>query len=114
MTPRECCEEAENSLAQAGELLLNPSPGALEESVQALSRVMELLETLASASARDWDPVVHLAIHRIQTAACALAPRIEHGSKLVRGWMQLRMGEGYTRGGSPQFAEPETGRGLEA
>lgn len=113
MTPRECCEAAENSLAQAGQLLLTPSPGALEESIQVLSRVIELLETLASGNARDWDPVVHLAIHRVHNAARGLAPQIEHGSRLVRGWMQLRMGEGYTRSGSPQFAEPEAARSVE-
>jgi hypothetical protein len=37
-----------------------------------------------------------------------------NGSNLVRGWMQLRLGEGYTRGGSPRFAEPEPARHLEA
>jgi hypothetical protein len=114
MTPRECCEAAESGLARAGQLLLTPSPGALEESLQALSRVIELLETLASGTARDWDPVVHLAIHRVQAGARALAPQIVNGSNLVRGWMQLRLGEGYTRGGSPRFAEPEPARHLEA
>jgi hypothetical protein len=54
------------------------------------------------------------AIYRIQASARALGQRIEHGSKLVRGWMQLRLGEGYTRGGLPTFMEPPNERHLEA
>lgn len=113
MTPRECCEAAEGGLARAGQLLLTPSPSALEESLQTLSQVLEILETLATGTSRDWDPAVHLAFRRIQTGSRALAAQIEHGSNLVGGWMQLRLGEGYSRQGSPTFTEVEAERHLE-
>src|ERR1700722_1934 len=114
MTPQECCESAEHSLARAGEFLLNPTPGALEECLQLLSQITETLETLVKGTTLGWDPAVPLAIYRIQAGARALGLRIEHGSMLVRGWMQLRLGEGYTRGGLPTFSEPQTERQMEA
>jgi hypothetical protein len=113
MTPQECCQAAEQNLARAGEFLLNPSPSALEECLQILGQVIETLETLAKGTTLGWDPAVHLAIHRIQTGARALGLRIEHGSYLIRGWMQLRLGEGYTRRGLPSFSEPQTERQME-
>src|ERR1700733_14020687 len=99
MAPLQYCEAAEGDLAQAGQLLLNPTPAALEECLPVLTRVMETLEALAAGTSRGWDPAVHLAIGRIQAGARVLGLRIELGSKLVRGWKQLRCGEGYTRRG---------------
>ncbi len=114
MAPRQYCEAAEGGLARASQLLLDPTPGALEECLQVLTQISETLEALASGTSRGWDPAVHLAVGRIQAGARALGLRIEHGSKLVRGWKQLRCGEGYTRRGLPAFAEQEAGHHLEA
>lgn len=114
MNPKACCDAAEQSLARAGEFLLNPTPGALEECLQLLNQVTEMLETLTKGTPLGWDPAVPLAIYRIQDGARALGLRLEHGSNLVRGWMQLRRGEGYTRRGLPTFTETQTERQMEA
>jgi|SRR5580692_9189214 hypothetical protein len=114
MDPRQYCEAAEGDLARAGQLLLSPTPAALEECLQALTRVSETLEALAAGTSRGWDPSVRLAMGRIHAGARALGLRIELGAKLVRGWKQLRCGEGYTRRGLPAFAEHEAGHHMEA
>jgi hypothetical protein len=114
MNPKECCDAAEHSLARAGKYLLDPTPSALEECLQLLNQVTDMLEALTKGTPLRWDPAVPLAIYRIQTGARALGLRLEHGSNLVRGWMQLQCGEGYTRRGLPTFTEPQTERHLEA
>ncbi len=114
MNPRERCQAAEQALARAGELLLTPTPGAIEECLQVLSQTIELLEGLAGETALGGDPAVPLAMHRVRDGARALGVRLEHGSNLLRGWMQLRRGEGYTRRGAPRFAEIDAMSHLEA
>lgn len=114
MNPQERCQTAERALAKAGELLLNPTPDALEECLDAFSQVIQILETLAAGTVLGRDPAVGLAAHRLQQGARALAIRLEHGSNLLRGWMQLRLGEGYTRRGAPRFAEAAATRQMEA
>jgi len=114
MTPQERCEAAENSINAARKLLLSPSPAALEECLQILSQVIETLETLVAGSSRDWDPLVHAAIRRIRFGVSGLRVQIGHGANLISGWMQLRMGEGYTRAGSPELTDQGSNRLLEA
>lgn len=114
MTAHERCESAESSINFARKLLLTPSPAALEECGHILSQVIETLEMLVAGSSRDWDPLVHAAIHRIRFGVNGLRIQIGHGSNLIAGWMQLKMGEGYTRQGSPELAERQSKRLMEA
>lgn len=114
MTPRESCLAAESGLLRVQRLLLDPRPETLEQCLQILSQVIELLENLAAGTSTDWDPAVHVAFDRIRKSARGLQLQIEHGSNLVRGWMQLRFGEGYTRRGMPEFTDRESARVLEA
>lgn len=114
MDPRERCQAAEHALAKAGDLLLQPTPSAMEDCLQALTQVLEILESLAGVTAFSCDPAIPLAAHRLQAGARLLAIRLEHASNLLRGWMQLRLGEGYTRRGAPRFAEVDAMRHLEA
>jgi hypothetical protein len=114
MIARECCEQAEVCLQQASLILQKPTPAALEECAQTLAQVVDTMEKLAGGSAREEDPAVRLALTRICVASRNLSLQIEHASNLVRGWMQLQLGEGYTRGGSPVFSEQDAQRHLEA
>jgi hypothetical protein len=114
MSPSESCQAAESGLQTVQKLLLEPRPDTFEQCLQALSQVIEILENLAAGSSRDWDPAVHLAFHRIRKTAGNLNLQIGHGSNLVRGWMQLRFGAGYTRRGLPEFPEREAERLFEA
>ena len=114
MSPQESCQAAEADLHTAQQLLLEPHADALEQCLETLSRVIEVLENLAAGNARDWDPAVHMAFHRIREGARNLRAQVSHGSNLVRGLMQIRFGAGYTRQGLPEFAEREAGQLFEA
>jgi hypothetical protein len=114
MNPQESCQAAELRLQTAQQLLLDPRPGTLDQSLEVLSQVIEILERLAAGSPRDWDPAVHVAFDRIKAGAANLRLQVDHGSNLIRGLMQLRFGEGYTRGGLPEFAQAGAERLFEA
>ncbi len=111
MAIRDSCAAAEDRLRQAQTLL---RPNTLDQCVHALGQVVEILEEIAAGSARDWDPEMHLAFHRIRASAQSLQVQVEHGSRLIRGWMQLRFGAGYTRRGHVQLDEFEAARNFEA
>jgi hypothetical protein len=111
MTPQESCQSAEAGLREAQQLL---GPGTMDQCLVALAQVIEILEEVAAGNARDWDPAMHLAFQRIRGAARDLHVQVAHGSNLVRGWMQLRFGAGYTRRGKPEYSERESERLFEA
>jgi len=95
-------------LDEAAQLL---RPATLDQCLHALAQVIEILDEMAVGNPRDWDPEARTALHRIRGAAGNLQRQIEHGSNLVRGWMQIRFSAGYTRGGQPEFDGRES-RGL--
>jgi hypothetical protein len=111
MTPQESCQSAEAGLREAQQLL---GPGTIDQCLVALAQVIEILEEVAAGNVRDWDPAIHLAFHRIRGTARDLQTQVAHGSNLVRGWMQLRFGAGYTRRGMPEYSEREAERFFEA
>ena len=111
MSARESCVTAEDRLREAERLL---RPATLGQCLQALGQVIELLEEIAAGNPGDWDPSVHVAFSRIRSSAQDLRLQIEHGSQLVRGWMQLRFGAGYTPKGLPEFADCESRSHFEA
>ena|ERR1700722_9447188 len=114
MSPQESCQQAEAGLQTAGQLLLSPSPDALESCLPVLRQVIEILETLAARPARDWEPALRVDFHRIQANARHLQLQIQHGANLVHGWMQRRLSAGYTRAGLPEFDGPAAERLFEA
>jgi hypothetical protein len=111
MTPMESCRSAEARLEEARELM---RPATIDQCLGALAQVIEIMEEIAAGNKRDWDPAVYLAFKRIRDAAGNLHRQIEHGSTLVRGWMQVRFAAGYTRGGLPEFEERESRSMFEA
>ncbi len=114
MTPHQCCESAEFGLSRVQQELLHPSPNALDESLQTLIEAAESLRALGAGGSGELDDSVRQALQRVQTSARNLRIQIDHGSNLVRGWMQLKFGSGYARNGSPEFAPPVAGQSLEA
>jgi hypothetical protein len=105
------CEQAESKMRQARELL---GPATINQCLVALAQVIEVLEEVAAGNPRDWDPEIQVSFHRIRAAARDLHLQVGHGSDLIRGWMQLRFGAGYTRRGLPEFAERESEQLFEA
>lgn len=110
MTARESCALAEDRLRQAQSLL---RPNSLELCVQTLGQVIELLEEIAAPGHEHCEPAVHLALHRIRQSARDLQIQVDHGSRLVSGWMQVRYSAGYTRRGQPAFNECDSARNYE-
>lgn len=114
MTAAESCRAAESRLADAARLLSQPKAEPLGEAIEALAGVIEILEQLAAGNSRDWDPAVHLAVHRIRAGAQRLNLQIDHASRLLCGWMQRKFSTGYTPRGLPEFADRDSGRFFEA
>lgn len=114
MSPQESCQAIEQKIQAAQELIINPSPETMERCLAELSRVASILEGLATGNSRDWSPEVHASFHRVRAAARRLGLQIEHASNLWRGWIQLRMGTGYTRQGLPELTQGTSRSSVEA
>jgi hypothetical protein len=114
MTPTESCQAAEASLLSAQTLMLDPRPEAVDRCVAELSRVAGILEHLATGNARDWNPEVTAAVLRIQAANTRLRGQIEHASNFWRGWLQIKVGTGYTRQGLPEIPASDNHSSIEA
>jgi hypothetical protein len=104
---------AEEALREAGKLLLEARPEAVDRCQTALQRVAEILERLMGEGAPQADPLWSPSLLRIQQAASVLKLQIECASNLCSGWLQLSMGTGYTAQGLPVLNEPG-GRSFEA
>jgi|HubBroStandDraft_6_1064221.scaffolds.fasta_scaffold152992_3 hypothetical protein len=108
---------AHAKLREASELLLRPCPATLADSCSLLSEVTDILEELMAANAREksgeLSPEFAKSLLPIRQAAQELQVQIEHGSRFCLGWLQMRMGVGYTQGGAPIMLESrvESGKG---
>lgn len=115
MSPQESCQAAEERIQAAQQLMLDqPRPETLDRCLTELSRVTAILEGMATGNARDWNGEVRASFLRIKLASQQLRLQIEHASNFWRGWIQLRMGTGYTRQGLPELARNETRSSIEA
>ena len=100
------CRAAEANLAEVQRLLLNPTPETLDRARADLAGVVAVLNTLVNSIPRTgqkWPPAAVASFHQIRLAARGLRPQIEHASKFCLGWIQTRLGTGYTQQGSPVF-----------
>jgi hypothetical protein len=114
MNPQESCRAIEEKIQAAQQLIINPSPETMERCLAELSRVATILEGLASGNSRDWNAEVHASFHRVRGAAQRLRVQIEQASNFWRGWIQLRLGTGYTRQGLPEIAQGASRSSIEA
>jgi hypothetical protein len=114
MSPQESCQAIEEKIQAAQRLIIDPRPETMERCLAELSRVAAILEGLATGNSRDWNAEVQASFHRVRVAAQSLRVQIEHALNLWMGWIQLRMGTGYTRQGLPELAAGESGSSIEA
>jgi hypothetical protein len=112
--PLESCHAAEAKIQDVEKLLLEPCPEILDRCEKELREVIGLLEGLVSAGKRDWTPEAVEGLYRIRRRAGTLRRQIEHASNLWAGWLQLRLGTGYTERGRPVFSGQEPGSTFEA
>jgi hypothetical protein len=101
---QEACQETEAKLLEAQHLIADPRPEKLERCLVELGHAAAILEQLVAGSSRDWTPAVSASFHRIRSASSRLQQQIGHGSNICLGWLQLRMGTGYTQQGRPEYA----------
>ena len=87
-------------MREAGQFFLEARPEAVDRGHAALQRAAEILERLKGERALPADPLLAPALLRIRQSAAVLKLQIECASNLCSGWLQLRMGAGYTAQGS--------------
>jgi hypothetical protein len=109
MTALESIGTAQAHLGEAKQLLLQPTPAALDNCRAHFSEVVQILEELIAAGAGGLTPEVRNSVRQIQQAAQEVQAQIEHGSRFCLGFLQMRMGVGYNELGAPLMVESMTG-----
>lgn len=112
MTAFESIGNARTRIAEARELLVRPSAGSLDRCRELLGDVADILLTLIQEGPAGLTPEIIQVAREIQETAQQLQVQIEHGSRICRGWMQMRMSTGYSDRGVPILVETE-GRSFE-
>lgn len=107
------CRAAEEKIDGVQELLLDPRPETLDRAMADLTEVAAVLNTLVSSGVQKWSPGALDSIHKIRRAARSLLPQIEHASTFCLGWIQTRLGTGYTQQGFPVLVESEAKSSFE-
>jgi hypothetical protein len=113
MNPLESCRGAEARIHTVEKLLLQPRPETLDQCETELREIILILQRLVSEGKRHWTPETGAAFRTIKQATGRLRRQIEHASNLWAGWLQLRMGIGYTERGRPVYSSAEPGSTFE-
>ena len=103
------CLHAEARIQEAGHLLLDTRPEAVDRCQSELQQVAGVLEGLVAEGMFRANPALSSALFRIRRSAHALKLQIELASNLYLGWIQLRSGAGYTEQGLPVLVTGEPG-----
>ncbi|MGD1090859.1 MAG: hypothetical protein ABSB35_02575 [Bryobacteraceae bacterium] len=111
--PLESCHAAEARIQAVERLLLESRPGSLEQCETELREVAVILQRLVSEGKGHFSPETGAAFKRIKQATGRLQRQVEHASNLWTGWLQLRLGTGYTDRGRPVFSGREPGTTFE-
>jgi hypothetical protein len=110
----EVCLHAEAKLGEVRQLLLDLRPEAVERCQNELQQVIVGLQRLVSQGSFEANPRVISTLLGIRRSARALKLQIEYASNLYSGWIQLRLGAGYTQQGRPLLVAREPGSSFEA
>lgn len=104
----ESCERAETMLRNVQQRALNPGTGMLAECEIELGQVAAVLEALhvsmTEGSAARGNAAIRQALLKIRRASGQLSAQFEHGSNYCMGWLQARLGTGYSEQGQPMLA----------
>lgn len=107
------CQAAEEKISKVQELLQKPGPEALDHAMADLAEIAAMLNGLVASGSQKWSPAARASFQQIRQAVRRLRPQIEHASNFCRGWIQARLGTGYTRQGFPVFVENEARSSFE-
>ena len=97
----DACLYAEAKLQEVRQLLLDVRPESVDRCQSELQQIATVLEQLVSQGALQSTPGASSALLRIRRSANGLKLQIEYASNLCLGWIQLRLGAGYTAQGLP-------------
>jgi hypothetical protein len=109
----EACLHAEGRIREAGQCLLDARPGSIDRCQSELQQVAAVLEGIVAQGTFQANPPLSSALLRIRRSAHALKLQIQYASNLYFGWIQLRLGAGYTERGLPVLATNEPGCSFE-
>jgi hypothetical protein len=107
------CRSLEARLETVQQLLLNPKPEILERAVTELAEVIVVLRTLTSTQPQKSDSAMLASLHKIRTGARGLLAQIDQASNFCQGWIQMRLGTGYSNNGLPIFVQSEARSSFE-
>jgi len=110
----DACRYTDTKLREVRRLLLDTRPEAVERCQSELEQIVAVLEKLVAEGDHPSDTAATAALTGIQGSARDLRLQIEYASNLCFGWIQLRLGAGYSRDGLPVLVTGEPGSSLEA
>ena len=99
-----------SGIRAARQFLLEARPEAVDRCQTALQRVVDILEAAhrGENGLHRSDPLLSAALLRIRRSALGIQLQIEYASNLCSGWLQLRLGAGYTDQGLPVLVTDES------
>jgi len=110
----ESCRAAESRIREAQRFLLTARKDDIERSMDELSQIAAILESLISGGPASLSPAMAPSLQRIQRTARDLLLQIGHATNLWQGWLQRKLGAGYTERGQPVFVECNRAGSYEA
>jgi len=107
------CESLEVRIEMVQRLMLDPKPESLDHAVAELAEVVTALQALATSKPQKANSTILPALHKIRSGARTLSAQIDQASNFCRGWIQMRLGTGYSDNGLPIFVQSEARSSFE-
>ena len=105
MNALESVHLAQAKIRSVRDLLRTPSAATLDQCLDELGETARILEIILQEAATELTPEIVTACCEIRDAARGLRLQIGYASQFWLGWMQMRLGTGYTAEGSPVLIE---------
>ena len=113
-TALEACLHAEARIREVQQWLLDARPEVVDRCQIELQQIVAVLEKLVTEGTCQTNPPASSALAGLRRSAHILRLQIEYASNLCLGWIQLRLGAGYTDQGLPALLAVEPGSSFEA
>jgi hypothetical protein len=108
------CRGVEAKIDEIGRRLLDPRPEAIDRCQNELHEVAVVLRRLVAEGGFPRNSALSSTLSDIRRSAQTLKIQAECASNLCSGWLQLRLGSGYTKQGLPLLVRHESGSSFEA
>jgi hypothetical protein len=101
----ESVQLAQAKIRSVRDLLRTPSAATLDQCLDELGETARILEIIIKDAKYELTPEIVRACREIRDAARGLRLQIGYASQFWLGWMQMRLGSGYTSKGAPVLLE---------